>query len=85
MAYYRKNSNSQHQKTADLAKDLQQAVKDLRQTNDYKTLLNLMASLHHYSLNNLLLIAWQRPSASMVMGYKAWNKYGRHVKAGTDF
>lgn len=83
MAYtHRKNTASKYQKTADLTKDLQQAVKELRQTDDYKKLLNLMASLHHYSLNNLLLIAWQRPNASMVMGYKAWNKYGRHVKAG---
>lgn len=39
--------------------------------------------LLNYSFNNTLLIAMQRPDATLVAGYNAWkNKFNRYVKKG---
>ena len=35
-----------------------------------------------YSLNNLFLIARQRPNARRVAGYQTWRKLGRYVRKG---
>lgn len=40
-----------------------------------------MSKFHHYSLNNCLLIAMQYPSASLVAGYRTWQKeFDRQVR-----
>jgi hypothetical protein len=44
--------------------------------------LTAMAQFHHYSFQNILLIASQRPTASRVAGIRAWNQLGRRVKRG---
>ena len=42
-----------------------------------------MSKFHNYSVNNTLLIALQRPDASLVAGYQAWQKnFNRHVNKG---
>ena len=46
----------------------------------YKTYLSTMSKFHNYSFNNTLLIAMQKPEATLVAGYKAWQKnFERHV------
>lgn len=38
---------------------------------------------HNYSFNNTLLITMQKPEATLVAGYQAWQKkFNRHVKRG---
>ncbi|BDG59734.1 ArdC family protein [Caldinitratiruptor microaerophilus] len=37
---------------------------------------------HRYSLGNQILIFTQRPDATLVAGFNAWKKLGRHVKKG---
>jgi antirestriction protein ArdC len=37
---------------------------------------------HRYSLHNVMLIASQKPNASHVAGFHAWNQLGRFVKKG---
>ena len=44
--------------------------------------LRVMGRFHRYSLNNVLLIAQQRPAASQVCGFKTWLSLGRHVRKG---
>ena len=44
--------------------------------------LKAISRFHHYSLNNVLLIALQKPNASYVAGFHAWNGVGRFVKKG---
>jgi hypothetical protein len=44
--------------------------------------LKAMAHFHTYSLNNILLIAAQKPSATRVAGIRTWNELGRRVKRG---
>jgi hypothetical protein len=47
-----------------------------------KELFAYFATFHHYSLGNQILIAFQRPDALFVAGYKAWEEKGRTVKKG---
>ena len=62
---------------------LERGVKELFDSESYKAYLRTMSKFHHYSLNNTILIALQCPEASLVAGYKAWQKdHGRYVKKG---
>ena len=43
----------------------------------------IIQKFRNYSFNNTLLIAMQRPEATFVAGYKAWQKnFERHVNKG---
>lgn len=44
--------------------------------------LKTMSKFHNYSFNNTLLIAMQRPDATLVTGYRNWQSMGRQVKKG---
>lgn len=44
--------------------------------------LEFMAQFHEYSAGNQILIYMQRPNATHVAGYKAWEKLGYHVAKG---
>ena len=44
--------------------------------------LDVMGRFHRYSAHNCLLIAIQRPDASLVAGYGRWQELGRQVKKG---
>jgi antirestriction protein ArdC len=44
--------------------------------------LKTMSLFSKYSLNNLFLIARQRPDARRVAGYQTWRKLGRYVRKG---
>ena len=44
--------------------------------------LDAMSTFHNYSFGNCMLIARQRPSATLVAGFHAWKKQGRSVKKG---
>jgi antirestriction protein ArdC len=45
-------------------------------------LLGVMSRFTKYSLSNQLLIFAQRPNATCVQGYRAWNKAGYQVRKG---
>jgi len=47
-----------------------------------KAYLATMSRFHKYSWGNLLLIAFQRPTASYVAGFNRWKELGRFVKKG---
>ena len=44
--------------------------------------LRFANSFHRYSFNNTVLIWSQRPDATMVAGYRAWQAKGRQVRRG---
>lgn len=48
----------------------------------YRQYLQVMTKFHSYSLNNTLLIAMQRPDATLCNSYKRWQGLGRQVRAG---
>ena len=47
-----------------------------------KQYLKAMAKFHRYSLGNAILISCQRPEATHVAGFRAWQRLGRHVRKG---
>jgi N-terminal domain of anti-restriction factor ArdC len=44
--------------------------------------LKAIGRFHRYSLQNVLLIASQKPNASYVAGFRTWNALGRFVRKG---
>jgi len=46
--------------------------------------LAAMARFHRYSLDNIMLIASQRPEATHVAGFQTWKQFGRYVKKGAQ-
>lgn len=62
---------------------LQAGLEELFQSEKYAEYLRVMSQFHHYSFNNTLLIAMQKPDATLVAGYHAWDKkFNRHVMKG---
>ncbi len=62
---------------------LEAGIAALFESDKYKAYLSTMAKFHSYSLNNTLLIAMQKPDATLVAGYQAWQRqHGRHVRKG---
>ena len=62
---------------------LEAGIAALFQSETYKAYLSTMSKFHNYSLNNTLLIAMQKPDATLVAGYQAWQKqHQRHVRKG---
>lgn len=57
-------------------------VRQLADSGQWRTFLDLARSFHTYSLNNLLLILAQHPDATMVAGFRQWQIKGRQVRKG---
>lgn len=75
--------NTQYQKVKEITDQLEQGIQELFESERYMTWLRTMSKFHDYSLNNTLLIAFQKPDATLVAGYTAWQKqFGRQVQKG---
>ena len=71
------------QKVKEITDKLEEGLKELFESEKYKSYLSTMSKFHNYSFNNTLLIAMQKPEATLVAGYKAWQKnFERHVNKG---
>ena len=71
------------QQMKEITERLEQGVKDIFTSEMYTTYLRTMAKFHNYSFNNTLLIAMQRPDATLVARFNAWKKkFNRYVKKG---
>ena len=76
-------NNTEKQRVQELTDKLEQGLQDLFNSNSYCNYLRTMSKFHNYSFNNTLLIAMQKPDATLVAGYKAWQKnFERHVNKG---
>jgi hypothetical protein len=65
---------------ADIHDRLTTAVADLAGSDAWQHMLRIAAHMPTYSLNNILLVAVQRPDATAVAGYRAWRAAGRQVR-----
>lgn len=64
-----------------ITEHLEQGIKDVFENGGYQKYLDVMSRFHNYSINNTMLIAMQKPDATLVAGYNAWKtKFGRYVK-----
>ncbi len=75
--------NKQQKEIREITEKLEQGVQELFESEKYREFLKTMSKFHNYSLNNTLLIAMQKPDATLVAGYAAWQKnHERHVMRG---
>lgn len=82
MAYSK--DNYKQKKIDSIIEDLNNKLEEFRNNDEtYKQFLDTTSKFHNYSINNVLLIASQRPDATAVAGYKSWkNKFDRQVQKG---
>ena len=71
------------EKLKEITDRLEQGITELFDSERYREYLRVMSKFHNYSFNNTLLIAMQKPDASLVAGFSAWkNNFGRNVMKG---
>ena len=77
------DERTEKQKVKEITDKLEEGLKELFESEKYKTYLSTMSKFHNYSFNNTLLITMQKPEATLVAGYQAWQKnFERHVNKG---
>lgn len=75
--------NRQQKEIKEITDKLEQGIKELFESEKYKEFLQTMSKFHNYSLNNTMLICMQKPDATLIAGYNAWQKdHERHVVKG---
>jgi hypothetical protein len=71
------------EKTKAAFERIEQGVKDVYQSDNFKQYLKALSKFHNYSLNNTILILSQKPDASLVAGYNSWrDNFSRNVNRG---
>lgn len=81
--YRIKGKEAVESKLDTIMKALEEGVEKVFTSEQYQMYLQTMAKFHNYSFNNTLLIAMQRPDATLLAGYQTWQKkFHRHVKRG---
>ena len=77
------SASDRKQSVQEITEKLEQGVHNLFESDRYKAYLSSMSKFHNYSLNNTILIALQKPDATLVAGYQVWKtKHGRQVMKG---
>jgi antirestriction protein ArdC len=61
---------------------LEDSVAELASSEGWTRYLESRSRFHSYSFGNTLLIAFQRPGATQVAGYRKWHEMGRQVRKG---
>ena len=64
------DARTEKQKVKEITDKLEEGLKELFNSEKYKSYLSTMSKFHNYSFNNTLLIALQRPDATLVAGYQ---------------
>ena len=75
--------NRNAQQVREITDKLEQGLKELFESERFKEYLKTMSKFYNYSFNNTLLIAMQKPDATLIAGYTAWQRnFDRHVMKG---
>lgn len=61
---------------------MEQAIEELRSSEGWRRWLRIRRHFHSYSFHNQLLIAFQRPGATRVAGFRRWLSLGYAVRKG---
>ena len=73
------DNQTEKQKLQELTDKLERGLTELFNSDSYKNYLFTMSKFHNYSFNNTMLIAMQKPDATLVVGFKEYtlpNKQG---------
>ena len=77
------DSVSRQAQLKEITDRLETGISEVFTSSSFQKLLTVMGKFHNYSFNNNLLISLQKPDASLVAGYTAWQKkFHRHVNRG---
>ena len=72
--------NRNAQQVREITDKLEQGLKELFESERFKEYLKTMSKFYNYSFNNTILIAMQKPDATLIAGYTAWQRnFDRHV------
>jgi hypothetical protein len=82
MSRTRLNPADRQAKLGAAHQQLVEAVETLTSSDDWRRYLGVMSRFHSYSATNCLMIAFQRPDATRVAGYRTWTTFGRQVQKG---
>ena len=66
------DAKTEKQKVKEITDKLEEGLKELFESEKYKSYLSTMSKFHNYSFNNTLLIALQCPDATLVAGYLSY-------------
>lgn len=67
----------------EITDSIEAGIRELFESDKYKSYLQTMSRFHKYSLNNTLLISMQKPDATLVAGFNKWRDgFSRYVKKG---
>jgi len=61
---------------------LENGVTQLVASGRWTEYLKFLSHFHRYSFNNLILIIFQFPGATLCASYRTWKQLGRHVRKG---
>ena len=74
---------SQYNRVKEITEKLEAGIRDLFDSENYKSWLRTMSRFHSYSVNNTILIHLQKPDATLVASYLSWQRnFGRQVNKG---
>lgn len=74
--------NDKKEVLKEMTEQLEKSIHDFMNGEKYKNFLTQMSKFHSYSLSNQLLIAMQRPDATLCASYSGWKNQERQVKKG---
>lgn len=75
--------NKNAQQVREITDKLERGIKELFESERFKEYLRTMSKFYNYSFNNTLLIAMQKPDATLIAGYTSWQRnFDRHVLKG---
>lgn len=72
----------QAEQIKEITEKLEEGIQNLFQSDTYKNYLKTLSKFTSYSFNNTLLIAMQKPDATLVGGYTVWQQAKRQVIKG---
>lgn len=85
---YKKNYNKEEYKEKKeeeikaIVGSIENGIKQFQNSDFFKNYLEVMSKFHKYSFSNSLLIAMQKPQATLVAGFNTWKNQGRNVNKG---
>ena len=80
--YTKKSAEERKAEMQQITAQLETGIKAVFESAEFKSYLDLCSRIHHYSLNNQILIHLQKPDASLCMSFKKWKDTNRFVKKG---
>lgn len=76
-------SETSYERLKEITGRLEQGITELFESKRYRQYLRVMSRFHNYSFNNTVLIAMQKPDASLVASFSTWEKsFKRSVAKG---